>query len=208
MTTENTNIFARFMKVVAKVEPNEIKAVVLSFSVFTLMASYYILRPIRDAMSSDWSDAELSTLFTATFVLSFVAVALYGAACSRIKVGRLVPGIYGLFALSFFGFYFAIKSSPDAPLIGKVFYVWISIFSLFHISVFWSFMADIFNNDQAPRLFGFIASGSSIGALIGPLLALALGGSVGKGNLLLISAVLLFFLVNSPATTRPCKAIV
>jgi AAA family ATP:ADP antiporter len=193
MTKENTNIFARFMKVVAKVEPNEIKAVVLSFSfVFTLMASYYILRPIRDAMSSDWSDAELSTLFTATFILSFVAVALYGAACSRIKVGRLVPGMYGLFALSFFGFYFTIQASPDVPIIGKAFYVWISIFSLFHISVFWSFMADIFNKDQAPRLFGFIASGSSIGALIGPLLALALGGSVGKGNLLLISAALLF----------------
>jgi len=114
MTTEKTNIFTRFIKVVAKIESNEIKAVVLSFSfVFTLMASYYILRPIRDAMASDWSDAELSTLFTATFVFSFVVVALYGAACSRIKIGRLVPGIYGLFALSFFGFYFAIQANVN-----------------------------------------------------------------------------------------------
>jgi len=193
MTTENTNIIARLFKVASKVESNEIRAVVLSFSfAFTLMASYYILRPIRDAMSSDWSDAELSTLFTVTFVFSFISVALYGAACSRIKIGRLVPGIYGLFALSFFGFYCAIQSSPDTLIIGKVFYVWISVFSLFHVSVFWSFMADIFNKEQARRLFGFIASGSSIGALIGPLLALALVGSVGKGNLLLISAVLLF----------------
>jgi len=193
MTTENTNIIARLFKVVSKVESNEIRAVVLSFSfAFTLMASYYILRPIRDAMSSDWSDAELSTLFTVTFVFSFITVVLYGAACSRIKIGRLVPGIYGLFALSFFGFYFAIQSLPDTLIIGKVFYVWISVFSLFHVSVFWSFMADIFNKEQARRLFGFIASGSSIGALIGPLLALALVGSVGKGNLLLISAVLLF----------------
>ena len=174
MTTEKTNIFTRFMKVVVKIESNEIKAVVLSFSfAFTLMASYYILRPIRDAMASDWSDAELSTLFTVTFVFSFVVVALYGTACSRIKIGRMVPGIYGLFALSFFGFYFAIKASPDTPINGKVFYVWISIFSLFNMSVFWSFMADIFNKEQARRLFGFIASGSSIGALIGPLLALA-----------------------------------
>ncbi len=193
MTTENKNIISRFMKAASKVESNEIKAVVLSFSfVFTLMASYYILRPIRDAMSSDWSDAELSTLFTATFLFSFVAVVLYGAACSRIKIGRLVPGIYGLFALSFFGFYFAIQALPGTFIIGKVFYVWISIFSLFQVSVFWSFMADIFNKEQARRLFGFIASGSSIGALIGPLLALVLVGSVGKGNLLLISAVLLF----------------
>ena len=192
MTTENKNIITRFMKSAYKVESNEIKAVVLSFSfAFTLMASYYILRPIRDAMASDWSDAELSTLFTATFVFSFVVVALYGAACSRIKIGRLVPGIYGLFALSFFGFYLAIQASPDTPINSKVFYVWISIFSLFNVSVFWSFMADIFNKEQARRLFGFIASGSSIGALIGPLLALTLVGRVGKGNLLLISTVLL-----------------
>jgi hypothetical protein len=106
MTKEHTSSFARFMKRASKVEPNELKAVFLSFAfVFTLMASYYILRPIRDAMASEWSDAELSTLFTFTFVFSFVAVALYGAACSRIKIGRLVPGIYGVFALSFFGFY-------------------------------------------------------------------------------------------------------
>ncbi len=192
MTTANKNIITRFMKAASKVESNEIKAVVLSFSfAFTLMASYYILRPIRDAMASDWSDAELSTLFTVTFVFSFVVVALYGAACSRIRIGRLVPGIYGLFALSFFGFYLAIQASPDTPINSKVFYVWISIFNLFNVSVFWSFMADIFNKEQARRLFGFIASGSSIGALIGPLLALTLVGRVGKGNLLLISTVLL-----------------
>jgi AAA family ATP:ADP antiporter len=186
------NIILRFLKIASKVEQNEIKAVLLSFSfVFTLMASYYILRPVRDAMSSNWSDAELSTLFTVTFVFSFVAVALYGAACSRVKLGFLVPGIYGLFAASFFGFYVAIQALSDTPIIGKAFYVWISIFSLFHISVFWSFMADIFNKQQAPRLFGFIASGSSIGAIVGPLLALILVGNVGKGNLLLISAVLL-----------------
>ena len=193
MAKEPTNSFARFMKRASQVEPNELKAVFLSFSfVFTLMASYYILRPMRDAMASEWSDAELSTLFTVTFLLSFVAVALYGAACSRIKIGRLVPGIYGLFALSFFGFYLVIQVSPGPPVVGKAFYVWISIFSLFHVSVFWSFMADVFNKEQARRLFGFVASGSSIGALIGPLLALVLVGSVGKGNLLLISSVLVF----------------
>ena len=192
MTPENTNSFKRFMKIASKVEPNEIKAVMLSFFfVFMLMASYYNLRPIRDAMSSNWSDAELSTLFTATFVFSFIAVALYGAACSRIRIGRLVPGIYGLFALSYFGFYFALQVSQGDSLIGKAFFIWVSLFSLFHVSVFWSFMADIFNKEQAPRLFGFIVSGSSIGALIGPLIALALVSRVGRDSLLLISAVLL-----------------
>lgn len=180
------------MRSAVKVEPNEIKAVLLSFAfVFTLMASYYILRPIRDAMSSNWTDAELSTLFTLTFVLSVVAVTLYGAACSRIRIGVLVPGIYALFALSFLGFYSVLQSIPGVQLAGKAFYVWTSIFSLFHISVFWSFMADIFNKKQATRLFGFIASGSSVGAIAGPLLALVLAGSIGSENLLLLSAALL-----------------
>jgi len=180
------------MRSAVKVEPNEIKAVFLSFAfVFTLMASYYILRPIRDAMSSNWTDAELSTLFTITFLLSAVAVALYGAACSRIRIGILVPGMYALFALSFMGFYLLLQSMPGVQLVNKAFYVWTSIFSLFHVSVFWSFMADIFNKKQATRLFGFIASGSSVGAIAGPLLAILLAGTIGREKLLLLSAAIL-----------------
>ncbi|MCP4717563.1 MAG: MFS transporter, partial [Deltaproteobacteria bacterium] len=186
------NLFTRLMHSAVKVEPNEIKAVFLSFSfVFTLMASYYILRPIRDSMSSNWTDAELSTLFTLTFLLSAVAVALYGAACARIRIGLLVPGLYGLFALSFMGFYLLFQALPGLQLANKAFYVWSSIFSLFHVSVFWSFMADIFNKKQATRLFGFIASGSSVGAIAGPLLALLLAGSMGSQNMLPLSAALL-----------------
>jgi AAA family ATP:ADP antiporter len=190
----NQNLFTRLMRSAVKVEPNEIKAVFLSFSfVFTLMASYYILRPIRDAMSSNWTDAELSTLFTITFILSAAAVAVYGAACARIRIGRLVPGIYGLFALSFIGFYLLLQAMPDLQIAQKAFYTWSSIFSLFHVSVFWSFMADIFNKKQATRLFGFIASGSSVGAIAGPLLALTLAGSIGGKNLLPLSAAILLF---------------
>jgi AAA family ATP:ADP antiporter len=186
------NLFTRLMRSAVKVEPNEIKAVFLSFAfVFTLMASYYILRPIRDAMSSNWTDAELSTLFTLTFLLSAVAVALYGAACARIRIGVLVPGMYALFALSFLGFYLLLQSMPGVQLVNKAFYVWTSIFSLFHVSVFWSFMADIFNKKQATRLFGFIASGASVGAIAGPLLAMVLAGTIGPENLLLLSAAIL-----------------
>jgi AAA family ATP:ADP antiporter len=186
------NLFTRLMRSALKVEPNEIKAVLLSFAfVFTLMASYYILRPIRDAMASNWTDAELSTLFTLTFILSAVAVALFGAACSRIRIGILVPGIYGLFALSFLVFYLLFQAMPEVQLSNKAFYTWSSIFSLFHVSVFWSFMADIFNKQQATRLFGFIASGSSVGAIAGPLLALLLAGSIGSQNMLPLTAALL-----------------
>ena len=192
MTDQSAGPIARGMKTAFKMEPNEIKATLLSFLfIFTLMASYYILRPIRDAMSSDWSDAELSTLFTFTFLGSIVAVTIYGAVFSRVKVSKFVPGIYGLFAASFLGFYFATQGATDADFVRKSFYVWISLFSLFHVSVFWSFMADIFTKDQAPRLFGFIAAGSSLGAIFGPTIALFTVDIVGSENLILISAVLL-----------------
>lgn len=192
MPNTGTSPLTKFMKLASKVEPHEVKAVWLSFAfVFLLMTAYYILRPIRDAMASNWTDAELSTLYTATFVFSALAVSLYGAACSRIRIGQLVPGVYGFFALSFLAFYALFQVMTDAVLIGKIFYVWISVFGLFHISVFWAFMADVFTKTQAPRLFGFIAAGSSIGAIAGPTVSLVLASSLGRDNLLLLSALLL-----------------
>lgn len=155
------------------------------------MSSYYILRPIRDSMSSDWSDTELSLLYTATFLFSAIAVVLYGAVCSRIKMGRVIPGVYGFFALSFFLFYLAIRSPSGADLANKAFYVWTSVFSLFHVSVFWSLMSDIFTKHQATRLFAFIAAGGSAGAIAGPAISLGMVTIVGRTHLLLISALLL-----------------
>jgi AAA family ATP:ADP antiporter len=179
------------MRSASKIEPSELRAVLLSFGfVFTLMAAYYILRPVRDAMASDWTDAELSTLFTATFLFSIAAVFLYGAAASRVRFSWLVPGVYGFFAISFVAFYFAVQVSSNGVLIDKAFYVWVSVFSLFQISVFWSLMADIFSKEQAPRLFAFIAVGASVGALVGPLIPLLFAG-MGAANLMLIAAALL-----------------
>lgn len=179
------------MRSASKIEPNELRAVLLSFGfVFTLMAAYYILRPVRDAMASDWTDAELSTLFTATFIFSIAAVFLYGAAASRVKFRWLVPGVYGFFAVSFVAFYLAVQVSSNGVLIDKAFYVWVSVFSLFQISVFWSLMADVFSKEQAPRLFAFIAVGASTGALVGPLIPLLFAG-IGPANLMLIAAALL-----------------
>jgi AAA family ATP:ADP antiporter len=175
-----------------QIKPEEVKAVLLSFAfIFTLMAAYYILRPVRDAMSSQWTDAELSTLYTMTFVASLVAVSVYGALVSHVRVTIFVPAVYGFFAVSFVAFYIASAYSGNTAITDKVFFVWISVFSLFHVSVFWSFMADIFSKTQAPRLFGFIAAGSSAGAIIGPGIALTLVSVVGREKLILISAAMM-----------------
>jgi AAA family ATP:ADP antiporter len=186
------NPVSRFAKSAAKIEPNELKATILSFAfVFTLMAAYFILRPVRDAMSSDWSDEELSWLWTSTFFFSVVAVFLYGAIISRVRFKRLVPGVYVAFAASFAGFYFAGKAMGGGDLVNKAFYVWLSVFSLFHVSVFWSYMSGLFNRDQAPRLFGVIATGASTGAIVGPSIPAFFADNIGTMNLLLISAVML-----------------
>jgi AAA family ATP:ADP antiporter len=173
------------------IEPSETRATLASFSlVLVLMGSYYILRPVRDAMASDWTDAEVSWLWTFTFLFSTIAVSLYGAAVTRIRVQRLVPAVYGFFATSFVLFYLGTQSLADRTLLDKSFYVWISLFSLFHISVFWSFMADTFSKPQATRLFGFIGAGASIGAIGGPAFAALLVGDMGTDPLMLVASML------------------
>ena len=186
---ERKNIFARMLKVASKMEPNEIKAVFLSFSlVFLLMAAYYILRPVRDAMASDWSDTELSFLWNLNFFISVAVVALYGLAVSKVRFKILVPGLYAFFAATFVAFFFGAELIEDSALLDKIFYLWVSIFSLFHISVFWSFMSDLFSKEQSGRLFAFIAAGASAGALVGPLVPTILAGTVGIDTLMLIAS--------------------
>lgn len=182
----------RILHKVADIEPNEVKATVSSFFfVFILMAAYYILRPVRDAMASDWSDAEVSQLWTLNFFISTAIVALYGFVVSRVKFKSLVPAIYTFFALSFVLFYVSVFFFTDRTLIDKSFYVWLSVFSMFHLSVFWSYMSDLFNKDQAKRLFAIIASGASAGALVGPVIPTLFANIAGTDNLILIAAVML-----------------
>ena len=178
------------------VKRHEIPAAIMSFLfVFTLMAAYYVLRPVRDAMSSDWSDAELSWLWTLNFFISAGAVLLYGLVVSRVRLRRLVPGIYIFFAASFLLFYLATHWFEDTVLIDKSFYVWVSFFALFHVSVFWSFMSDIYSSGQSRRLFGLFGAGASIGAVLGPSIPVFLGGRLGVYNLLLVAALMLLLIV-------------
>ena len=186
----------RYIRLLLKIETHEIRAAFTSFIfMFTLMVAYYTLRPVRDAMASDWSDAELSWLWTSTFVISMVAVAVYGSAITKVRFRRLVPGVYGFFSLSFLVFYLGTRIVDNPVYIDKTFYVWLSVFSLFHVSVFWSFMADTFSKDQGKRLFGFIASGASIGAVIGPVIPVFFSAAIGVYNLILFASLLLLLII-------------
>jgi AAA family ATP:ADP antiporter len=188
----NSGFILRLLNKATKIEANEVKAVLVSFSfIFTILASYYIIRPVRDAMASNWSDVELSTIWTLTFLISFLVVSIYGYVCSKVKFKNLVPGVYGFFAATFYLLYFFTNAFPDLNLINQMFYVWVSVFSLLNISVFWSFMADTYKQEQSRRLFGFIASGSSLGAIFGPAVSFFLAEKVGSNELILISATML-----------------
>ena len=176
-----------------KIKPDEFRAVILSFAfIFSILAAYYIIRAVRDGLSSNWSDAELSTVWTMTFFISFLVVSFYSYICSKVNFKYLVPGIYGFFSLTFFCAYALLNINPETELVRKAFYIWVSVFSLLNISVFWSFMADIFNKEQAKRLFGFIAAGSSLGAIIGPTITLIFAERLGSEALILVSSTMLF----------------
>jgi len=189
MTTAKDGIVAKALRALSEIEPNELKATLVSaLFVFVLMASHYILRPVRDAMASDWTDSEVSFLWNINFVVSAGIVAVYGFAVSRVRLRNVVPAMYGFFAVTFVAFYFGISLVDDRVLVDKLFYLWVSVFALFHVSVFWAFMADTFRPGQAKRLFAIIGAGASAGAIVGPAIPALFAGVLGTDTLMLIAS--------------------
>ena len=173
-------------------KPGEGRAVFWSFLYFfSLLSSYYILRPIRDEMGIAAGVERLQWLFTGTFVAMLLVVPLFGWITSRYRRSRFLPIIYGFFIVNIVLFYFLFEADTGRAWVAGLFFIWLSVFNLFVVSVYWSFMADLFRNEQAKRLFGFIATGGTAGAIAGPALTAILVQQLGSSRLLLISALLL-----------------
>ncbi len=158
---------------------------------FCLLASYYILRPLRDEMGVAGGVRNLQWLFTATFLVMLAAVPVFGALVARLPRRRFIPLVYHFFVANLAVFWLLLTLDVERQMVARVFFVWISVFVLFAVSVFWSFMADVFASDQAKRLYGFIAAGGSAGALAGPALTIGLAGPLGTTNLLLVAGLFL-----------------
>lgn len=181
----------RWIATAVPATPAERGATLWSFAYFfTLLAGYYVLRPLRDEMGIAGGVKNLPWLFTATFLVLIVVQPIYGALVARLTRARFIPVVYHFFAANLVLFWLLLTLHVGTATVARVFYVWLAVFSLFAVAVFWSFMADIFTADQGKRLFGFIGAGGTAGALLGPVMTIGLV-SFGPVNLLLAAVILL-----------------
>jgi AAA family ATP:ADP antiporter len=174
------------------VQAHELGALFWAFIYFfSLLCSYYIVRPMRDEMGVAGGVENLQWLFTGTFLVMLAAMPLFGWVAARFERRLFLPYVYYFFIANLLLFFVLFKSDVTHAYVARAFFIWASVFNLFVVSVFWSFMADIFTNAQARRLYGFIAAGGTAGAICGPLLTAALAQPLGPANLLPVSAALL-----------------
>lgn len=179
---------------VVEVRPEEVAILLLSGAYFFfVLASYYVIRPIRDEMAVVGGVENIAWLFTGTLVGTLLVHPLFTWAVSRFPRKQFIPIAYRFFIANLILFFFLMRAAPDDLYIwiGRVFFSWTSVFNLFVVSVFWAFMADIFRSDQGKRLFGFIGVGGTLGGILGASLTAALAEVLGPVNLLLVSAAFL-----------------
>ncbi|MEM7281485.1 MAG: MFS transporter [Pseudomonadota bacterium] len=183
-----------------EIKKEEVAAVTWSFLYFFfVLSAYYMLRSVREMLAVQGGVQNIPWLFTGTFFIMLMATPAFGWVASRFPRKTFVPWVYYFFALNillfFVGFAYARANQLSFLWLGRGFFVWLSVFNLFVVSIFWSFMADIYDKEQGRRLFGFITAGGSTGALFGPLLTESLVVHIGFQNLLPISAFLLLLSV-------------
>ena len=170
------------------------RAVALSFAYFfCVLAAYYVVRPVREQLSAAVGSTQLPWFYAATFVATLALTPVFSALISRWPRPVVVPVVYAFFIACLLAFVpmFTMHGLLSARVLGIVFFVWVSVFNLFVVSVFWSFMADIWDQQQARRLFPIIAVGGTAGAIIGPALTRSLVEVIGVAPLLMVSAALL-----------------
>jgi AAA family ATP:ADP antiporter len=179
---------------IVDVRANELRALGLAFVFnFVVLGSYYVVRPIRDDIAATGGIETLPWMYTGTLVTMLVANALFSAIVARMSRRRFIPIAYRFFMANLVIFYVLMHTLTPAQNIwvGRAFYVWVSVFNLFVVTLFWAFMTDVFNSEQAKRLFAFISVGGSIGAIVGPIITVTLVHKLGAPNLILVTAAML-----------------
>lgn len=182
------------MNVRAAVQRGEGRTLSLaSLAFFCVLAAYYVIRPVRDQLAGATGSGALPLFYAGTFVATLAVTPLFGWLTARAPRRALLAWSYGFFIVCLLAFVplFAQQATIGARTLGIAFFIWVSVFNLFVVSLFWSLMADLYDSAQARRLFPLIAIGGAIGALAGPVLTSTLVVRIGVAPLLLVSAVLL-----------------
>jgi AAA family ATP:ADP antiporter len=193
-------VFMRALQRVVPVKARELRSIVWSWLYFfSLLASTFVLRPLRDSMGLNGGPDKYPWLFTGTLVAMVVVSPPFALLVTKLPRRRFIPIVYRVSIACLFAFWLALKFLPESSKLAAAytFFIWFSVFNLFVVSVFRGFMADIWRLDQAKRLFGFIGVGGTLGALAGSQIASLLAKPVGSVNLLFLSMVLLELAVFS-----------
>jgi AAA family ATP:ADP antiporter len=177
-----------------EVRPDERRALGWSLVyIFCVLSAYYVLRPIRDEMGVHGGVENLPWLFTGTLAAMLAVNPLFALAVKRLPRVRFISAAYRFFGanLIVFAALFAAATPEQSVWLGRAFFIWVSVFNLFVVSVFWALMVDVFNAEQGKRLFGFLAAGATLGAIAGSSLTASLVREVGSTTLFFASIVLL-----------------
>jgi AAA family ATP:ADP antiporter len=189
MATESP--LGRLLTRLAPIEARETRVVTAAFSLFFfVMAGYFAVRPVRETVGTVLGRDQVADLWVVNAFLSVLIIPIYGWIVARFRRSAFLPATYGVVAAVLAGIGASMQGGDIAPLVGKIFYVFISLLNLFLISMFWSFLLELFDKQQTKRLFGVIAAGGSAGALAGPLLSDLTVGSIGQSGVLYLGAAL------------------
>lgn len=161
--------------------------------VFAVLSAYYVLRPIRDEMGVHAGVENLPWLFTGTLLAMIAINPLFALAVQRLQRARFIAWSYRFLGanLLVFAALFALATAEQNVWLGRAFFIWVSVFNLFVVSVFWALMVDVFDSEQGKRLFGFLAAGATLGAIAGSTLTASLVQQVGATALFFASIALL-----------------
>lgn len=185
--TPDGGFIGRFLSRVAPIERHEVPAVVAAFCLFfCVLGGYFAVRPVRETVGTLIGRDRVADLWVVTLIASLVIVPVYGALVARFRRSIFLPWIYGSVALAFAAFGTLLMTNAMDIAMGQVFYVFISVLNLFVVSVFWSFLLELFHHAQSKRLFGVIAAGGTAGALAGPFITDMTVGAVGNSGIMFL----------------------
>ena len=181
--------FARLVSVAARVEPREMAAVVSGFFLFFfVLGSSFAVRPVRETIGTTLGSAYVADLWLYTAIFSIAIVPIYSWLVGKVARKILLPCIYGAVAVVLVATGVSLSGDEVNRTVGAFFYVWISVLNLMLVSVFWSFLLEMFTREQTKRLFGLIAAGGTLGALVGPFITSMLVKTLGESGILYLAA--------------------